>query len=235
MTEVDQLRAQLNGALQAEAATRRERDAARTQRDEALTHAQLLKETLATRAAECDHYKEHVATLEQQVADLNVELAEDEEMIDGMGQVMCGVAFTCGQYEEHNARVLTEAACAYCGHVDPRTPEAMTAHASACEKHPLRAALAQVSALREALEKNVAVLDSHRITPAFPASHALANTAQAAAEHDARVRREALEEAAKLVDDAGYIDVVWDGEKNHEVPFGQRVRALAAQDAKGAR
>ena len=72
---------------------------------------------------------------------------EQEEMIDALGQICCGVAFTNGQYEEHNEHARTHSVCAFCGVEGERTPEAMLAHMKKCEKHPYAEASSKVAAL----------------------------------------------------------------------------------------
>lgn len=87
-------------------------------------------------------------TLLAEVRALQAERDEQEQFIDSLGNICCGVAFTTGQYEEHNERMRTTAECAYCREAGPRTPEAMTEHAERCAKHPLSAARAEVESLR---------------------------------------------------------------------------------------
>ena len=74
---------------------------------------------------------------------------EQEEMIDALGQICCGVAFTNGQYEEHNEHARTHSVCAFCGAEDERTPEAMLAHMKKCEKHPFGAVAAGLDKVAE--------------------------------------------------------------------------------------
>lgn len=73
-------------------------------------------------------------------------------VLEQLGQICCGVAFTSGQFEEYNAQVRVTSECAFCGEKGPRTPEAMEAHARGCEKHPLSKALKTNEQLRRALD-----------------------------------------------------------------------------------
>lgn len=101
------------------------------------------------------------ATLSCEVAEserreLEAQAEEREELITGLGQICCGVAFTSGQYEEHNERALKYWTCAFCGAENEKTPEAMGAHLEVCTKHPAAKLRAELAIARAFADKECA-------------------------------------------------------------------------------
>lgn len=156
--------------VDAAAKNQREHDLVRQQRVELYTDGLITREeydALATEhggvqrledydrvRAKGEHFALRLHQTEAERDQLLVDREADRELVEQLEQMACAVAFETGRVEVLNAHARKHSVCAYCGNETERTPEAMEAHARTCEKHPLSKALAQLAALREALDRD---------------------------------------------------------------------------------